>query len=118
MKYVCLLLFCHVIFFSYGEHLPAYGQEDDTQPSPVKPLYDGVWITRYKNNQKRTQGYHKYGRYNGPFYSWYENGQKQMEGQMRNGKKDGLWIIWGSNGTIKVQEYYRYGKRSWRKEFY
>src|SRR3990172_8850720 len=106
IKQILSLFLCLSILFSFVMLSFVQAQESEEEkteetlpPLQSTPFYDGVWITRYKNNNIRTKGYHKYGRYNGIFTSWYENGQKQMEGYMIDGKKNGLWIIWGSNGS-------------------
>lgn len=115
MRYELFLILCLTLLFSHGLSTVVSAQQG-REGFSLPPLYDGVWSTRYKNNQIRTKGYHKYGMYNGPFYSWYENGQKQMEGHMRNGKKEGLWMIWASNGTAKLQQYFKNGRQVWQKE--
>ena len=115
MRYLIFLTFCLILLFSNAISTVVSAQQGNEGPL-LPPLYDGVWITHYENNNIRTKGYYKNGMYNGPFYSWYENGQKQMEGYMINGKKEGLWTIWGSNGMVKLQQYYKNGRQVWQKK--
>ena len=58
---------------------------------------EGLWIVRYENGQKKSQGTYKADEYNGKWTYWYENGQQSMERFYNNGQEAGVWLWWYPN---------------------
>ncbi len=79
------------------------------QPNETEP-FTGIYVTNFKNGQKKYEGHFKDGNRDGFQTDWFKNGQKSHEGHFKNGKKDGLHTEWFENGQLNLRKHYEKGE--------
>ena len=68
-----------------------------------KSVFDGEWITYYKNGKIEQKGYRNRGVDEGEYTAYYENGLVKTHSIMKNGKANGILTQFNEQGDICTQ---------------